>query len=75
LFAQSTIVRRADFNADAGGERAIEAQARAKNFKDQGIAAADQFDAAAGTNAEHFQARGFFIIRIDFTDNAAQLRG
>ena len=64
----------ADLDADAGGKFGGKAELRAEYAKDERIAAPDQLDAAAHTDAEHFEALHFLVFGFDAPHDGANAR-
>jgi len=64
----------ADLHADAGGQFRRQAELRAKNAKDERIAAPDQLDAAAHAHAEHLEALHLLVVGFDAPHDGADTR-
>ena len=64
----------ADFHADARRQLGGDAEPRAKNFQNERIAGADEFDAATDTDAESFQAIRVLVVRGDAAHDGADAR-
>jgi hypothetical protein len=64
----------ADFDADAGGQRGGQTELRAKYAKDERIAAPDQLDPAAYTNAQHLEALHLLVVGFDAPHDGANAR-
>ena len=64
----------ADFDADARGEFGGQAELRAKNAKDERIAAPDQLDPAAHAHAKHLEALHFLVVGFDAPHDGANAR-
>ena len=68
------MVRLADFNLHMGREPGGHSQPRTENFEDQRVTALDEFDAAAKTDPERFEALHFLIVNRDLADDGADMR-
>jgi hypothetical protein len=66
--------RPANFYAHAGGERGRQTEPRGKDFQNDRVAAAHEFHAPPGANAERFQTPRFLVVRFKIADNAANAR-
>ena len=61
----------ADFDLHAPGQLGGEPKARAKNFQDERITDADQFQPATDTDSERLQALRFFVLRLHAAHHGA----
>jgi hypothetical protein len=64
----------ADFHADASGQFGGQAKLRAKNAKDERIAAPNQLDPAAHAHAKHLEALHFLIVGFNAPHDGANAR-
>lgn len=61
----------ADFDLDALGQLGGKAKAGTKNFQDQRITAADDFQPAPQANTQRLEALGLLVIRADAPHHGA----
>ena len=68
------MARLANFHMDAGSKFGGDAEPGAKNFQDERIARTDEFDAAAQTNTQCFQAFCVLVVGRNAAHHGADVR-